>query len=157
MRNNERRQTARGPQLRLSVPPDPRLGAFVRQELLTFAEANRIRDADVGDFMAAVGEALANAIEHAHTSEPIEVTAWLLDDRLFAAVRDRGVGFPVNDRSLAKSLPDAFAERGRGLPIMKRCTDVCSVRSAPGEGTRVTLGLHVNRNSAEHTFQRCAG
>jgi anti-sigma regulatory factor (Ser/Thr protein kinase) len=156
MTNNERRQTARGAQLRLSVPPDPRLGAYVRQELLTFAEANGIRDADVGDFMTAIGEALANAIEHAHTQEPIEVSAWLLDDRLFAAVRDRGVGFPVNDRSATKPLPDALAERGRGLPIMQRCADVFSVRSAPGEGTRVTLGLHVHRQ-AEHNFQRCAG
>jgi anti-sigma regulatory factor (Ser/Thr protein kinase) len=156
MTNNERRQRARGAQLRLSVPPDPRIGTYVRQELLTFAESAGIRDADVGDFMTAVGEALANAIEHAHTQEPIEVTAWLLDDRLFAAVRDRGVGFPVNDRSLAKPLPDAFAERGRGLPIMQRCADVCSVRSVPGEGTRVTLGLHVNRNAADD-FQRCAG
>jgi anti-sigma regulatory factor (Ser/Thr protein kinase) len=160
MTNNERRQTARGAQLRLSVPPDPRLGAYVRHELLAFAEANGVRDAEVADFMAAIGEALANAIEHAHTLEPIEVSAWLLDDRLFAAVRDRGVGFPVNERSLAKSLPDAFAERGRGLPIMQSYADVCTVRSAPGEGTRVTLGLHVNRNSAAahtHNFQRCAG
>jgi anti-sigma regulatory factor (Ser/Thr protein kinase) len=123
---------------------------------MTFAETAGIREADVGDFMAAVGEALANAIEHAHTLEPIEVSAWLLDDRLFAAVRDRGVGFPVNDRSLAKALPDAFAERGRGLPIMQRFADVCNVRSAPGEGTRVTLGLHVKRSSVDN-FQRCAG
>ncbi len=156
MTDNERRHTARGAQLRLSVPPDPRLGAYVRQELLTFAEANGIGDADLTDFMTAVGEALANAIEHAHSIEPIEVTAWLLDDRLFAAVRDHGVGFPVNDRSLAKALPDAFAERGRGLPIMQRCADLCSVRSIPGEGTRVTLGLQVNRQS-EHDFQRCVG
>ncbi len=97
--------------------------------------------------MAAVGEALANAIEHAHTREPIEVSAWLHDDGLFAAVCDRGVGFPANDRSLVMSLPDAFAERGRGLPLMQRCADVCSVRSTPGEGTRVTLGLCVNRTA----------
>jgi len=106
--------------------------------------------------MAAVGEALANAIEHAHTREPIEVSAWLHDDGLFAAVRDHGVGFPANDRSLATSLPDAFAERGRGLPLMQRCADVCSVRSAPGEGTRVTLGLRVNRTGTS-SIQRCAG
>jgi anti-sigma regulatory factor (Ser/Thr protein kinase) len=156
MTNNERRQRARGAQLRLSVPPDPRLGAYVRQELLTFAAVNGIRDEDVCDFMTAIGEALANAIEHAHTLEPIEVVAWLLDDRLFAAVRDHGVGFPMTDRSVAKPLPDAFSERGRGLPIMQRCADVCTVRSAPGEGTRVTLGLHVNRQT-ETDFQRCAG
>jgi hypothetical protein len=156
MTNNERRQRARGAQLRLSVPPDPRLGAYVRHELTAFAESAGIRDAEVGDFMTAIGEALANAIEHAHTLEPIEVSAWLLDDRLFAAVRDRGIGFPVTDRSLTKPLPEAFAERGRGLPIMQRCADVCTVRSAPGEGTRVTLGLHVNRDAA-HNLQRCAG
>jgi anti-sigma regulatory factor (Ser/Thr protein kinase) len=132
-------------QLCLRVPPDPRLGGYVRQEVMTFAELQGIADDEVADFISAVGEALANAIEHAHTVEPIEITAWLFDDRLFASVCDRGIGFLPADRTLAQQLPDAFAERGRGLPIMRRFADLFSVRSAPGEGTRVTLACHVRR------------
>jgi len=135
-----------GAQLRLFVPPDPKLGGYVRRELIAFAELQGIGKPEVADFVAAIGEALANAIEHAHTREPIEISAWLLgEDRLFASVRDRGVGFAPSgpDRSLA--LPDAYAERGRGLPIMRRYSDLFSIRSAPGEGTRITLGCHIHR------------
>jgi len=133
-------------QLRLSVPPDPKLGGYVRNELIAFAETQGIETPDIADFVSAIGEALANAIEHARTREPIEVSAWLLgEDRLFASVRDRGIGFApsIPDRSLA--LPNAYSERGRGLPIMRRCADLFSIRSAPGEGTRITLGCYVRR------------
>ena len=144
----EKRARAREPgaQLRLCVPPDPQLGGYVRHEVMTFAETQGIARPDVTDFVTAIGEALANAIEHAHTREPIEIAAWLLgDDRLFASIRDRGVGFAPTERTIAPTLPEAYAERGRGLPIMRRCTDIFSVCSAPGDGTRVTLGCHVHR------------
>jgi hypothetical protein len=58
----------------------------------------------------------------------------------------------MGERPLAKCLPAAYAERGRGLPIMQRFAEICSVRSAPGEGTRVTLGVHVNRLHAHHGY-----
>ena len=148
MQNDEKRTRAQGAQLRLCVPPDPKLGGFVRQELMAFVEMQGIDKPGVTDFVTAVGEALANAIEHAHTREPIEISAWLLgDDRLFASVLDRGVGFAPVSRERSLALPEAFAERGRGLPIMHRCSDIFSVRSAPGEGTRVTLGCYVRRAS----------
>jgi anti-sigma regulatory factor (Ser/Thr protein kinase) len=114
--------------------------------MIAFAEAHAIVGDDVIDFVVAVGEALANAIEHAHTDKPIEITAWLLgNDRLFACVSDHGVGFATSEPGPA--LPDAFAERGRGLPIMRRCSDVFTVRSIPGQGTRVTLGCHIQQRA----------
>jgi anti-sigma regulatory factor (Ser/Thr protein kinase) len=152
---NERRQRARGAELRFNIPPDPRLGGQVRRRLVAFAQSEGVAEADICDFMGAVGEALANAIEHAHTQKPIEIAAWLLDDRLFASVRDQGVGFVPSERTVTKKLPDALAERGRGLPIMRRFADVFSVRSVPGEGTSVTLGCHVS-HVAGHQVHHCA-
>jgi anti-sigma regulatory factor (Ser/Thr protein kinase) len=158
MTSNERRSAAPGAQLRLCVPPDPRLGVYVRHEVLAFAELHGITDDEVLDFVSAIGEALANAIEHGRPTEPIEVMAWLLgEDRLFASVLDKGVGFSPADRSISSVLPDAFAERGRGLPIMRECADVFSVRSSPGHGTRVTLGCYVNRSANELARDTAAG
>jgi anti-sigma regulatory factor (Ser/Thr protein kinase) len=147
IQESERRKQARGAQLRLSVPSEPRAGLRVRREILAFAVQHGIADGDdLCDFVTAIGEALANAIEHAHTTEPIEVSAWLLgEDRLFASVQDRGIGFHPVERPIDSQLPDALAERGRGLPIMQRCSDIFSVSSAPGEGTRITLGRYVQR------------
>jgi anti-sigma regulatory factor (Ser/Thr protein kinase) len=142
----ERRGPGRGAELRLSVPPDPKQGLIVRREVLAFAEQHDIGGDDVMDFVAAIGEALANAIEHARTDEPIEIVMWLIDtDRLFASITDKGIGFSPNERPLDSLLPDAFAERGRGLPIMRRCSDIFNVHSAPGQGTHVTLGCFVQR------------
>lgn len=145
----ERRGPGRDAELRLSVPPDPRQGVAVRRDVLAFAEEHNIAGDEVEDFVAAIGEALANAIEHARTSELIEISLWMSgNDRLFASVCDKGVGFSTGDRSLAAHLPEAFAERGRGLPIMRRCSDVFTVRSAPGQGTSVTLGCFLHHAAA---------
>ena len=153
---SERRQESRGAQLRLSVAPEPRAGLYVRREVLAFANQHGIIDGDdLYDFVTAIGEALANAVEHAQTTEPIEVVTWLLgDDRLFASVQDKGVGFHPVERPIDSHLPDALAERGRGLPIMQRCSDIFSVSSAPGQGTRITLGRYVQR--ACNSLQRQA-
>lgn len=155
MTHDERRQQVRGAELRFSIPPDPRLSGYVRRQIMAFAHAQGILDGDIADFIGAIGEALANAIEHAHTQKPIEIAAWIIDDRLFASVRDQGVGFVPNARTVAKSLPEAYAERGRGLPIMRRYAEVFSVRSVPGEGTRVTLGCHVH-HAAGNQVHHCA-
>jgi anti-sigma regulatory factor (Ser/Thr protein kinase) len=149
--DKEKQFGAPGAQLRLCVLPDPRAGAYVRRAVIAFAQTEGISDDEIADFVAAIGEALANAIEHSHTQEPIEITAWTLGtDRLFASVRDRGVGFSVNERTSKPALPEGFAERGRGLPIMRQYADVFSVRTAPGQGTRVTLGTHVHRAAGIH-------
>jgi anti-sigma regulatory factor (Ser/Thr protein kinase) len=122
---------------------------------MCFAHSQGLADAGIADFIGAVGEALANAIEHAHTQKPIEIVAWMLDDRLFASVRDQGVGFVPSERTVTQKLPDVYAERGRGLPIMRRYAEVFSVRSVPGEGTRVTLGCHVS-HAAGSQVHHCA-
>lgn len=158
MTDEERRQQrARGAELRFSINPDARLSGYVRRELMAFAQAQHIVESDISDFIGAIGEALANAIEHGHSDKPIEIVAWMLDDRLFASVSDQGVGFPPSERPVAQKLPDAFAERGRGLPIMRRYADVFSVHSVPGQGTRVTLGCHVRQtNGGRVHHNNCA-
>ena len=142
----ENRPAEPGAQLRLRVPPDPRLGRYVREQVLAFAGALGIGEIELLDFVTALGEALANAIEHSGTEQPIEVNAWLVgDDRLIATVVDRGIGFAPREAAAQPLLPETFSERGRGLPIMRRCTDLFSVRSVPGHGTAVTLGRQLRR------------
>lgn len=135
-----------GASLRLQVPPDVRYGRYVRERVAGFAVTRDVPDADTDEFVTAVYEAVANAIAHGRPRAAIEVSCWMTkDDQLVATIVDRGAGFSVPQTIGAPPLPDSMAEHGRGLSIMRSCTDTFSVRSAPGKGTSVVLGRYVHR------------
>ena len=88
-----------------------------------------------------MAEAFANAVEHAQSSQPIEISCSLMGGvTLLATIVDHGRGFPLERALRPVDLPDDLSERGRGLPIMRRCTDHFSLRTTPGGGTTVVLG-----------------
>jgi stage II sporulation protein AB (anti-sigma F factor) len=149
---------ALGARLRLRVPPDPQFGRYVREQIMAFSVALDVPDDDLSDFLSAVGEALANAIEHSGEREAIEVSVWLAGtDQLVATVVDRGVGFePTASAVTEPRLPDDLCERGRGIPIMRTCADLFSIRSAPGRGTAVTIARIVRRDGSR-AFQLASG
>lgn len=130
--------------LQVRIPPNARFGRNVRHEVLSFADRFKIAQEDLDDFIFAVGEALANAIEHSRSTGSIEVRCQVEDDKIVATILDSGAGFQ-NDPLPAVALPPVLSERGRGLPIMRRCTDIFAVHSVPGRGTAVVLGRYLRR------------
>ena len=129
--------------LRLRIPPTAPRAREVRSVVTAFAKLQGVRSRDLESLIFAVGEALANAIEHAGGDE-IEVHC-LVDGRLLqVSITDTGRGFPVVPKK-RMPLPDALSERGRGIPIMQRCTDVFQVRNLPDGGTEVVLGCYLDR------------
>ncbi|HKU67897.1 MAG TPA: ATP-binding protein [Candidatus Baltobacteraceae bacterium] len=141
-----------GRSLRVRIPPNARFSRNVRHQVLSFAGNHEISDRELEEFIFAVGEALANAIEHSRTSDVIEVHCQIEDDKIVATILDSGAGFPT-DPVPNVSLPDPLTERGRGLPIMRRCTDIFAVHSVPGRGTAVVLGRYLRRKRRENTDQ----
>lgn len=137
-----------GRSLRVRIPPNARFSRSVRHQVLSFAGHHEISDQELEEFIFAVGEALANAIEHSRTSDVIEVHCQVEDDKILATIIDSGAGFP-SDPVPHVALPDALTERGRGLPIMRRCTDIFAVHSVPGRGTAVVLGRYLRRKRAQ--------
>lgn len=137
--------------LRVVIPPDARFVRAVRKELIAFARRHRVASSDLDTLLLAVGEALANAVEHAGSAQDIEVQCRVDDREIVATVIDggRGVNHTLTDDVIAP-LPEPMAEGGRGIPIMQRCTDMFSVRALPGGGTGVVLGLlrHIQENHA---------
>jgi anti-sigma regulatory factor (Ser/Thr protein kinase) len=132
-------QTAEKPTLAIRIPPDGRHARTVRDALIAFASLHGVAEADQEAMLFALGEALANAIEHGAPVGDIKVTIEIDSQLISARVTDRGRGFRNAPVGYAP-LPAAYAERGRGIPIMQRCVDLCEVQSAPGSGTTVTLG-----------------
>ena len=138
------------PSLCVCIPPNPRYGKGVRDEVIAFANRHNISICDLEDFIFALGEAIANAIEHSGSPEAIEIICRIEADKIVATVTDSGKGF-VTDPLPKTPLPDEFSERGRGLPIMERYSDIFAVRSVLGKGTAVVFGryLRVRRDVIE--------
>jgi len=131
------------------VRPEPDRSRGARDAIVRFARSNGVGDDDLAYFAMAVGEALANAVEHARAAVPIAVEVRVAPDRILALVQDNGVGFEA--RLVAEpKLPELEAERGRGLPIMRRCCDIFAVNSLPGKGTAVVLGRYLRRAHASN-------
>jgi anti-sigma regulatory factor (Ser/Thr protein kinase) len=133
---------ARRETLKVRIPPSARFSRSVRQDVLSFARKLNMEREPLDEFIFAVGEALANAIEHSRSTDVIEVRCQLEDDKIVATIVDSGAGFNVDPMASA-ALPDVMSERGRGLPIMRRCTDIFAVHSTPGRGTAVVLGRYL--------------
>jgi anti-sigma regulatory factor (Ser/Thr protein kinase) len=127
--------------LRLSIQPLPRYAGTARRAFSRFAGFRQLGPAEAENLLFAVGEAIANAIQHARTGEAIEVLASDEGDAVIVRITDRGRGFAAPADSLT-ALPSVLAEHGRGFAIMQRCTDFFDVVSEPGSGTVVTLGRY---------------
>jgi anti-sigma regulatory factor (Ser/Thr protein kinase) len=123
--------------LSLEIPVAPHYGQEVRRQVLDFASHRGIGEDCLTDFLTALGEALANAFEHSK-AQSVEVAVMVTSTHILAEIRDSGVGFESEDELLR--LPDPNAERGRGLPLMRRCCDVFEILSKPGAGTSVVVG-----------------
>jgi anti-sigma regulatory factor (Ser/Thr protein kinase) len=143
---DNRESAGRGQALKVCIPPSARFGCSVRQDVITFANQHSIAREDLEEFVFAIGEALANAIEHSRSNDVIEVRCQIEDDKILATIIDSGAGFET-DPSPHVALPDALTERGRGLPIMQRCTDIFAVHSVPGKGTAVVLGRYLRQSA----------
>jgi anti-sigma regulatory factor (Ser/Thr protein kinase) len=126
--------------LQLRLPPLPRSARTGRDALAALATVHAIAAADIETLTLALGEALANAIEHAGTESEIEVCLTIDTRTIVATVRDRGRGLARPPDPMLP-FPELSAEGGRGFPIMQRCTDFFEVTTQPGDGTTVTLGL----------------
>lgn len=86
-----------------------------------------------------VRELLNNVIRHAQAT-CVRVTVEQTDNQVCITVQDDGIGFQPED-----SAPGLTRAGGFGLfSIQERMSDLggtCTIQSAPGEGTQITLGL----------------
>ena len=103
-------------------------------------EVVAVGDHDLDDrhraLVAAAREALANAVRHSASQEPIALFMEVADGRTEVFVRDRGAGFdvdavPEDRRGVSESIVGRMVRHGgRG-----------AVHSTPGQGTEVELIL----------------
>ena len=115
----------------LCVPADPEVLAGLRAAVRRWLAATPASEAEAQTFLVALGEATANAVEHAYGPEggPVEVRLELVDGAIVARVADRGDWRPARGE-----------HRGRGAMLMRGLCDEVDVEQ--GEtGTTVRLRL----------------
>ncbi|HEU4971394.1 MAG TPA: ATP-binding protein, partial [Gaiellaceae bacterium] len=108
----------------------------VRADVREWLDDQNLQQADREAVVLALGEACANAVEHAYVDGPpgnVEIELTMLDDSLVVTVRDFGSW---------RAVPDEDPDRGRGYQIMRALSERVDVESGPG-GTIVTM--HVSR------------
>jgi serine/threonine-protein kinase RsbW len=120
--------------LSLSLPRDrstvPLIRRMLDAALAVFSVTRDCRD-DIG---LAIGEACANAVEHAAVGAEYEVTVTIHEDRCVIDVVDEGVGLETT----ATPAPASDAETGRGLRIIHAIADIVELRRGhPGMALRI--------------------
>jgi anti-sigma regulatory factor (Ser/Thr protein kinase) len=110
--------------------------AVARHAVVDFARACGFVGDTLCDIECAVGEALANAVEHGHCDgATIEVSCAFRDARLTVEIKDPGPGF---DRKRGFGMPAVRGPfwRGYGIHIIKTLMDDVTYLE---RGTRVRL------------------
>jgi anti-sigma regulatory factor (Ser/Thr protein kinase) len=118
-------------ELRINCRARPEVARPMRHAVAAFLEATGLVDEETSDdVLTAIGEALANAVEHAYEGgeeNEVELFARLEDDALAIDVCDRGTFIERAPRP----------GRGFGLRIVKAIAE--EVRVDTGNGTRVAM------------------
>lgn len=109
---------------------------IVRRSMQRFAERIGLDEDRRFALLAACGEAIANAVEHAYVGTPglVRVNAHASHDTLVVSVEDEGKWKPAQRRD----------ERGRGLPMMRALMDAVEIRTHQARTeVRLTMALPV--------------
>jgi anti-sigma regulatory factor (Ser/Thr protein kinase) len=116
-------------QLDLQFPAQPDILAEVRRALRRWLHHRGAGEEDIGALTLAVGEACANAVEHAYSPMPAAfgVRSTEEEGTVTVIVRDAG-----------RWRPPRGTNRGRGLTIMQAAMDSIDVRQTD-EGTEVVM------------------
>ena len=123
-----------------AVPAEPAQLAVVRRDLRTWLVSVGAADALADDVLIGVGEALANAVEHAYPDDQGVVEVQVVAESaaalvLAVTVRDRGTW-----RAAAETAADR--DRGGGTAMMRAVgSDVRYDRGAEGTTVRFRVGV----------------
>jgi len=119
----------------LSVP-------VMRQVLGDTLRGIGVTEDSVDDILLAATEACTNVVLHAGQSAPAYTVAATVDNlacRVEVSDAGQGCPGPRGHRPERGNL----AESGRGFAIMEACVDAVTLRTAPGQGTRVVLDKRI--------------
>jgi serine/threonine-protein kinase RsbW len=94
------------------------------------------------DIALALTEACTNAIRHAHGANEYQVTVTTNDDQCVIEVVDSGVGLDrqrIVEAGADSDLRHLPPDRGRGLRLIRACTDIVELRPVQPHGLAIRM------------------
>ncbi|GHU83849.1 anti-sigma F factor [Clostridia bacterium] len=136
--------------MRMVFDSRPENEAFARVVVAAFMVQLNPTLETVTDVKTAVSEAVTNAVVHAYprgAAGQITLTATLCaaERTLSVEISDTGVGIADVNRAMEPfyTTQPEMERSGMGFAVMQSFMDTLAVRSAPGEGTSVTMTKRV--------------
>jgi anti-sigma regulatory factor (Ser/Thr protein kinase) len=100
--------------LRVIFPSTPRYATKARRAVVAYLVSLGVAESDLADLEQAVGEAIANAVEHGfREGSYFEIRAQVDDGNLRIEIEDDGPGFEPQNMSEPRSV------RGFGITVMQ--------------------------------------
>ncbi len=134
--------------MKLTVPAISENEPFVRDAVAAFCVRLDPTLDQLSDIKTAVSEAVTNCIVHAYAGGEgeIEVECAARDGALHIRISDSGRGIEEVARALEPFFTTLEGDErsGMGFTIMQTFMSEFSVRSAPGEGTVVTMKKQIS-------------
>jgi serine/threonine-protein kinase RsbW len=135
-----------GPKVQFCLVFEPELLSVpvMRQVLGDTLRGIGVNEDSVADILLAATEACTNVVLHAGQFAPAyTVVATVGKATCRVEVTDVGRGCTRRRRGRLRGNAD-LAESGRGFAIMRACVDAVTLRSVPGQGTRVVLDKRIH-------------
>jgi serine/threonine-protein kinase RsbW len=130
----------------LCLPRDAETARVTRKVLDASLGALQVV-ADVrSDIVLALGEACANVIEHADSSDEYEVRVQLTNVLCVVEVVDTGRGFDFASLNQVRADQLATAEHGRGLQIIDALAENLQITSHPLKGAMIRFEKSLQTN-----------
>jgi anti-anti-sigma factor len=124
------------PPLQQRIPADPARLSAVRRAVLAWGTDAALSGDTLEDLQLALGETVANAVEHAYRDHPGGQCS-------FSVTRcpDGSVDVRVEDFGTWRPVPSDAGFRGRGLQMIRRLAEDVTVEETPGGGTTVRFRM----------------
>jgi len=121
-----------------SLPADPARLAGIRRTVRAWAAATGLTEEIAEDLQLALGEALANAVEHAYAAGRAGECSYRVNREPDGSVRVQ-----VQDAGTWRPPPEDRGHRGRGLELITALALDVEVAPAAGNGAGTTVGFRL--------------
>ncbi len=137
-------------QLTIEFSALPENVSFARVAVAAFASQLDFTLNDLEEIKVMVSEAVGNSIIHGYDNSPgktVKIYASIDGQALTLSIEDYGKGIEDVERAMEAGYTTDPERMGLGFVFMQSFSEHIDVKSAPGEGTTVTLIRRVPTNS----------